>query len=224
MSHRHRASSALLVLLAAGLLTACAADAGTPPAVDDDPLPIDTDTAPVVASWAPDADPVDLGGGHTIGDCEGDVPALCVLDGDEVVVGLLEAFRYPAPSEVLERSEADPDAALREFAAARVAEVEQDRLVSCGQDHRVVPDAPGTLTVDGSPGLRYGFVTMAGDVVVEHVVTWATVRDGELRLVVAHAATSDGCMASELTTFPTDELVVLLPALDRVMAGTPLPT
>lgn len=225
--------SLLLIPVAAVLLAACTtADGAAPPVADpappteqpaaDDPMPDEPVVSdPIVASWEPGAAPVDLGDGRAVADCEGDIPALCVMEGD-TVLGLLEEARYPAPSELLV-AEDELDQALRDFAAERMDEVEADRIAGCGADHVVLPDAPGSVTVDGSPGLRYGFVTMAGDEVVEHVVTWATVRDGELRLVVAEAAASDGCMATELTTFPTDELVTLLPALDRVMAGTPLP-
>lgn len=230
--------SLLLAAAAAVVLVACSASAAVPPPVapppaaeqpgeepssGDDPLPPEpVVSTPIVASWDPGAAPVDLGDGRTVGDCEGDVPALCVTDG-ETVLGLLEESRHPAPPELLGVTGDDLDRALRDFAAERLSDIEADRLVGCGADHRVLPDAPGSLTIDGAPGLRYGFATVTGDEVIEHVVTWATVREGELRLVVAHAAAPDGCMASELTTFATDELVTLLPVLDRVMAGTQLP-
>lgn len=193
------------------------------PVESDDPLPSEPlDTAPIVASWEPGATPVDLGDGYSIGDCEGDMPSLCVM-ADGANIGFLEWSTFPVPTELLDLTGENLDRALREFSAARVAENEQDRRDGCGADHEVRADAPGTMTIGGSPGLRYGFVTMTGETVVEYAVTWVTVRGDELLVVVAHAATPGSCMASELLSFPPDELGFLLPVLDRVMTGTPLP-
>lgn len=199
------------------------APAPPPAAPVGDPLPPEpVVTSPIAASWEPGGAPVDLGGGHTVTRCQGEVLALCVWHGD-TELGLLEALHYPAPAELRDVSGEQLDEALRAFAAARTEDIAADRALGCGADHEVLPDAPATVMVAGEQGLRYGFATVTGGQVIEHVVTWATVRDGELHLLVASAATRDGCMADELLSFAPDLLVPLLPTLDRVAAGTALP-
>lgn len=217
------AAATALVLAACGPAdTPASAPPASPAPVAGDPLPAEPlDTSPIVADWDPAAEPVVLPAGHTIRHCVGDRPALCVWKGD-TELGLLEALRFPAPAELDGEDGEALDTAMRAFAAARVADVASDRADGCGPDHEVVADAPASVTVAGGPGLRYGFTTVVGGTVVEHVVTWATLRNGDLHLLVASAVTRDGCMADGLLSFAPDVLTPLLPVLDRVAAGTPL--
>lgn len=202
-------------------------DQSTDVPVDDAPADQDVDPdvdpgaptgPPLVASWAPGAAPLALPDGSLLQDCDGDVPALCVVR-EGVEAGLLLHSSFPAPDGL---AAGGPDG-LRAFAAARVEEVAADRSAGCGEDHVVVADPVTELAVAGLPGVRYGFTTRVGGTVVEHVAVWAVVRGDALDLVVAEATAAPGCMHGELTTFAPGDLVALLPVLDRVMAATPLP-
>ena len=233
----------LSALVLAASLAACAGTPGptadptaepppvTAPGRDDEPtdepadVPVGHDAdpdapagPPLVASWDPGAAPLVMPDGSLLQDCDGDVPALCVVRGG-VEAGLLLHSSFPAPDGL---AAAGPDG-LRAFAAARVEEVAADRSAGCGPDHVVVADPVAERVVAGLPGVRYGFTTRVGDTVVEHVAVWAVVRGDALDLVVAEATAAPGCMHGELTTFAPGDLVALLPDLDRVMAATPLP-
>lgn len=180
------------------------------------------DTAPIVASWDPTAPPVGLGGGLALADCDGDAPLLCVFDGG-AEIGHLEALHYPAPEQLAGSSGDELDSALRELAATQARDMAADRAAGCGADNEVMPDAPSTTTVDGQQGLRYGFTTVVDGEAVERVVTWATVRDDQLHLVVAAAVAPGTCMDDGMRWFAPAVLGDLVPLLDRVVAGTALP-
>lgn len=215
------------------------ADAATPPgdaapAPGDGAVPPDetedaprgdaADTEPIPASWEPGAAPVDLGGGWRVADCDGDAPLLCVERGEEVV-GTLELNHFPLSDELAAaEGEAELRAALRDFAASRHGDIAEDRRNGCGDDYLVEADPVAEVSMAGQPGVRYGFRGTDGGVTTEHVVSYATVAADQLWIVVADGAAADGCMGDdELTLFDPEVLRDLLPLLDRVVAGTPLP-
>lgn len=207
-------------------------DAATPPGdaaapleeTDDVPEGGTADTDPIAASWGPEAAPVDLDGGWRVADCDGDAPLLCVERGEEIV-GTLELNRFPVADELAAaRGEAELRAALRDFAAGRHDDIAEDRRNGCGEDYVVEADPVTEVSMAGKPGVRYGFRGTEGGVTTERVVSYATVAADQLWIVVADGAAADGCMGdAELTLFDPEVLRDLLPLLDRVVAGTPLP-
>lgn len=233
---------ALLACLTAALLVACTgADAAptptdpagpTAPTVEPTAEPTPTagptapeppvDSDPIVGAWGSGAPPVDLGDGLVLADCEGDAPTLCVSRGGDDL-GYLEHLAFPVPPELAGLEGAALDAALRVFAEERSAWVAEDRAEGCGADHEVLQDAPASLTVAGAPGLRHGFTTLLDGEATERHVTWVTVGPDALHLVVAAAVAPGACMDDGLTAFEPSVIDELLPVLDRVMAGTPLP-
>lgn len=216
----------LVALAAVAVLAGCAASAAEAPQPPDvaapSPTSEPTSPGPITGSWAPGTPAAELGDGVTVTHCEGDAPLLCVADGD-THLGLLEHMTYDAPAELVDRTGAELDAVLRDFAAQQLVDTRADRVAGCGPDHEVGGTEPVTTEVGGQQGLRWDVTTTRGDSIVEQVVLWATVRGDRLDLVVATAAMADGCMASEFQFFAPAILDQLVPALDRYVAGTPLP-
>lgn len=183
-----------------------------------------SETPDVVVEWGPDAAPVDLPGGWRVRDCDGDAPLLCV-ERDGEFVGVLERNDFPVPDDL---AAADSDDALvdalRQFADDRNADVAEDRAQGCGQDYVVEPLEVEDLTIGDRPAVRYGFRGIQDGTTTEFVVSYATVVDDTLWIVVADAATDDGCMAApELDVFDPAVLEAFLPTLDVVAAGTVIP-
>lgn len=181
--------------------------------------------SPIVGQWASGGSPVDLGDGWELLDCEGDIPAQCI-ERDGTPAGLLELSDWPLTSELASASDATSvTAALQAFADDRHRETASDRAAGCGSDYEFASDETQPVRVGGLPGVRYGFTGTEAGMLTEHVVTYATVHADRLWLVVADAAASAGCMGSdELLVFEPDVLAELLPTIDRIVAGTPLPT
>ncbi|MDX1659235.1 MAG: hypothetical protein R3343_10485 [Nitriliruptorales bacterium] len=224
------------LLVAAVLLTGCSSEAGplaptpSPSAPSpDQPAPTPTpapteDAAPIVASWQLGAPGVELPNGEVIVHCEGHAPMLCIRR-DGVDIGLLQLFDYPLTPEERADSETRLEASLREWAERQYEWVGSDRAEGCGADY-VVSREPVVLTRLGArPAVRLGFTGTEDGAVTEHVRSWATIVDGTRWVVSVEAASPDGCMASdELLVFDPAVLAELLPVLDRVVAGTPLPS
>ena len=223
-----------VVLLAALFVGACSpatapADPSPTVAPSDSPTPSQSpseqpsDAPTYVVDWGPDAAPVDLGDGWTVRDCEGDAPLLCV-DRDGELVGTLALSSFE-PTEDLAAADTPEELtdALRAFAESLEDGVVQDRAAGCGADYVVEHEPVAVVTMSGQPGVRYGFRGIQDEAVTEFVLSYATVADGRLWIVVAEAATDDGCMASEFDLFTPDDLATFLPRLDAVVAGTVLP-
>lgn len=224
----------VVLLLAALLVGACTATTApedpTPtvspsdsPSSSQPPSEEPSDAPSFVVDWSPDAAPVDLGDGWTVRDCEGDAPLLCV-DRDGELVGTLALSSFE-PTEDLAAADTPEELtdALRAFAESLEDGVVQDRAAGCGADYVVEHEPVAVVTMSGQPGVRYGFRGIEDGAVTEFVLSYATVVDGQLWIVVAEAATDDGCMASEFDLFTPDDLATFLPRLDAVVAGTVLP-
>jgi hypothetical protein len=85
-------------------------------------------------------------------------------------------------------------------------------------------DLAAADTPDEFVGALQAFAESLEDgAVTEFVLSYATVADARLWIVVADAVTADGCMASEFDLFTPDHLETFLPLLDGVVAGTVLP-
>lgn len=225
-----------VVLLLVGLLAAACTSPTVPPPValptegagsetpsvpPATPLPVED----IPASWTPGAAPADLPGGWRVRDCEGDAPMLCV-DRNGEHVGILQLASFPLTSAL---AGADDEqafaAALRDFASTRHVEVADDRRRGCGDAYDVTPEPVVEVDVGGLPGLRYGFRGGEDGALEEYVLSYATVAEGHLWIVVADGASDTGCMAdAELALFAPSVLEEFVPLLDRVVAGTPLPS
>jgi hypothetical protein len=221
----------LLALMVAATLAACGGGSATPIATPSD-LPTGLPTAPSeapsdlplpVIDWA-DLEPVDLGDGWIVRDCDGDAPLLC-FDRNGEFVGLIELNTFPVPAELAGvGSEDELVAAMRTWATDNLDGVVADRSEGCGADYEVEVEAPVEQTVAGNNGVRYGFRGIEGGAMTEYVISYATVADDQLWIVVADGAADGGCMGSdELDLFDPAVLETLVPLLDRVVAGMVLP-
>lgn len=224
------------LLVVAALAAACTGQPAAPVATpigtsSDAPTGTPTDAPvvePVVASYAPGAPAVDLPGGWTIRDCEGDAPLVCVgradvPDGDVVGTLMLDSFPLDAGLAAADGREAVLEA-LRANAQLRMQGLVDDRVIGCGAAHEGSIDPMVDLLVDGRAGVRSGFRAVQDGEVVEHVVTYATVAAGQLWLLVAESARDGSCMDdAEMDLFTPDRLATFVPVLDRLVAGTPLP-
>jgi len=211
-----RTTIALVVVLGV-MLVACAGagpdDADAPPSAGDDPgLVVDWETRSVTGDT----------GALDVRFCEGEGPFLCI-ERDGTVIGVVERLTYDVTTMDVVRealaSGATPVEALERHAAAQVATFAADRRAGCGPDHLVTGDATEPVPVGGEPGLRFGWTTRRADVVVERVVSWATIIDGSLDVLVAAALADDGCL-ERLGEFSIADLDAALPTLERVARGS----
>lgn len=228
MSPAVPAALALLVVFTG----ACSSTEATPlpeptssPAAPDTggtPLPREPATAPIVASWAPDAPATELPDGWTMRDCPGDAPIICV-DRDGAIAGrlVLDSFPLDTALAAAEDDEATA-AALRANAESRIDGLKADRAAGCG--YEVTGDSIADVLMGGLPGVRAGIRSRSADGTAELVMTYATVSSGQLWILVAESAAEGTCMDdAEMDLFTPSALDAFLPVLDRVVAGTPLP-
>lgn len=216
----------LVAVLAAGCTTAGGA-IGTPsPTAPSSPSPTTTPTTaepePIAASWAQGAPDTELPDGWVLRDCEGDAPIVCVHRGDELV-GTLAFASFPPDGPLVGATDgAEVVEALRAHGTMRMQGLVDDRAIGCGEDYVGSVDDHVDLLVGGQPGVRSGFTAVQAGELAEHVVTYATISEGQLWLLVAEAAAEGTCMGdSELELFAPADLDAFLPILDRVVAGTP---
>ena len=220
----------LVAVLAAGCATTGDA-VGTPsPTAPSTPSPTPSPTAtpttaepePIVASWAQGAPDTELADGWVLRDCEGDAPVVCVHRDDELV-GTVAYASYPPDGPLVGATDGDDVVeALRAHGTMRMQGLVEDRAIGCGEDYVGSVDDHVDLPVGGQPGVRSGFTAVQAGEVVEHVVTYATLAEGRLWLLVAESAADGTCMGdSELELFAPADLDAFLPILDRVVAGTP---
>lgn len=221
----------LLALMVAASLAACGGGTATPIATPSElpsgsptvPSEAPSDLPPLVVDWE-DLEPVDLGDGWVVRDCDGDAPLVCV-DRDGEFVGLIELNTFPVPAELEDAADADElVAAMRAWAADSLDGVVADRAQGCGAAYEVEVEAAVEQMVAGNPGVRYGFRGIEDGAMTEYVISYATVADDQLWIVVADGAADGGCMGSdELQLFDPAVLDTFAPLLDRVVAGTVLP-
>ena len=204
--------AALIAAVVTVTVAACSGDSddGAPTSTTPTSVAVAT-TAPLTVpafDWARPR-PVDLGGGWSIEDCEGDAPLFCVRRNGEIV-GSLEALRFPLEGKPPEQQ-----------AAAFLETFGDDRSKTC-PGHRFVVDAISKMTVADGPAIRYGFTLSNGDDVVERVVQYAGERDGRHVIIAANAVDEGGCLARE-GEFATANLIAFEPRLDALIRASGLP-
>jgi hypothetical protein len=203
-------SPATAVALAGAILAGCGADSpGAAPTPSPTPT-VEPAPDPLVLDWSPRSGTIDLGADLTLEPCEGDAPLWCVLHGAELL-GAIELFDYPADGE-------DLDARVEDF----LATFEEDRLTTCGGDHRFVPLASTRTPVASTEGVRFGFEVRDPDgAVTEKVVRYLAVLDDTVVIIGASAYTDDGCPGRQFASeFTVEGLGAVEPHLDRIAAGS----
>lgn len=217
---------ALATILAVSI-TAIAASRSGDSSTDGTTPPPHGGTGTAVVDWEDGTRPAAFPGGWSVRACDGDAPILCV-SRDGVLVGTVEAvgFRLDLRDDLDDLVEAGDDAALLDgFVRRFAADTRADRAEGCGPDYVVTPFEPQHLTVDGRPGVAYGFTGGDGGTVTERMRGYATVAAGRLVLVVVEASDPGGCFApdDERTLFTTAALTEFEPVLARVVAESELP-
>lgn len=161
--------------------------------------------------WAGRA-PVDLGGGWSVADAEGDGPFVEVrLDGE--VVGFLEYLDVAV------------EGTLDDHVAAFVDAIGADRANAPIAGYRFVPDRAVHLTAVDGPIVRYGFTgTLPDGSPSERTFNWAGIRGGRLVLVSAQANDPGGLFPPEGVALTTDQLESVVDRLDRLVRASGLPS
>lgn len=162
----------------------------------------------------------------TVEFCEGDAPVLC-LENAEGQWGGVELSSWPvADLDVLEAAFAEGATqaeALAAYADDFLRIFEADRAEGCGATYEFVPDTSTPISVDGRPGLRYGFRGVVDGVTVEHVVGHAVLTDRTLHLFNAAGLADDGCLGREgefpMEAFDADTIDLI----GRIAAASTLP-
>lgn len=216
---------AAVVILAAFLLASCADgadDAGststsTPPTAPSAP------SAPVVR-WGEDIGVVDLGGGWSLTDAEGNGPFTAVrLDG--TTVGTIELVRFPIATLPVVRDVVagggSPGDALLAHAAEYLAAFEDDRHTGCGPAYAFAPEPTRLVEGASSPLVHYGF--RGGSPVTERQLQWATISGDDLVLVTVSAYDDGGCLAREGHELTVEQLDALAARLGAAVEASPLP-
>lgn len=205
------------VAVVALLLGACnAGDDGATSGTTTDTTEV---TQGAVVDWARPHD-VDLGGGWSLNDTEGDGPFLTVLR-DGQTVGFIEYLDFPL---------AGSSGGTRVVLDAHVAEffeaIGSDRADAPIEGYRFIPDEAVHGTAADGAIVRYGFRGLLPDgSPSERTVIWAGVRAGRLVLVSAAANDPGGLFPPEGTQFTSAQLDEVADRLDRTVraSGLPLP-
>ena len=177
-------------------------DRAGPPVTQPTPMPTFDWASPTL---------VDLGGGWSVADAEGDGPFVEVrLDG--AVVGFLEYMRYAY------------DGTLDEHVADFYDAIGGDRANAPVDGYRFVPDPATHSTAADGPIVRYGFTgTMPDGSASERTYQWAGIRNGEVVLISAAANDPGGLFPPEGTEFTTAQLESVVDRLDRLVRASGLP-
>lgn len=128
-------------------LAACSSDRATTGSPTTTTAP---PTASPVVDWVTHA-PVDLGGGWSVADTEGDGPLVSILE-DGTVVGLLEYLDFP-----VENPGANDRATLDAHVAGYVRDIGADRASAPVKGYRFDPDPAVHLDAADGTVVRYGF-------------------------------------------------------------------
>lgn len=208
-----RAAPAAAVVAAGALALALSAGGRGPGGAPSTP----TTVAAVEFDWARPAT-VDLGGGWSVTDTEGDAPMVTVLRHG-VPVGIVEHLDFP-----LEGRAVGGRAALDAHVARYYEEIGADRRGSPVPGYRFEPDAAVHLDTADGHAVRYGFRgTLPDGRPSERSVHWAGVRDGRLVLVAASAHDEGGLFAREGAEFTSADLDAVADRLDRLVRASGLP-
>jgi hypothetical protein len=199
------AALVVAALVAVGVAVAAVDETDT----DDRAGPPVTQPTPTF-DWASPT-PVDLGGGWSVADAEGDGPFVEVrLDG--AVVGFLEYMHYPY------------DGTLDEHVADFYEAIGGDRADAPIEGYRFVPDRALHAAAADGPIVRYGFTgTMPDGGASERTYQWAGIRNGAVVLVSAAANDPGGLFPPEGTEFTTAQLESVVDRLDRLVRASGLP-
>ena len=208
--------------LAGGALTVGAVFAGSG---DDRVSAPDGPTVTTVAEAAPTIDwarpeEVELGGGWSVIDTEGDAPMVTVLRNGRTV-GILEYLDYP-----LEGSAGDDRAALDDHVGRFFRDIGADRARTPIDGYRFEPDPVAHATASDGAIVRYGFrATLPDGSPSERTIQWAGIRAGRLVLVSAAANDPGGLFPPEGPQFTSAQLDEATDRLDRLVraSGLPLP-
>ncbi len=168
-------------------------------------------------TWVWGIDSVELGGGYSVGPCEGDADQIACITKDDVVVGSAEFLSLPTESFDFLDGVVDPVESIELIAADYIATFQTDRQSTCPNlEFKTLAEVP--VTVAGGGGLRYGFEELDGVQVVEKNLIYG-VRIGENINLYSFAAIAEGaCLSNEGELSDPAILDALLPGLDRVMA------
>jgi hypothetical protein len=220
---------ALLFVLSAG---ACSNDATDADDGDDatstTSTPSGDDAGPIIIDWGVDEAGVELPGGWSLHDAEGDGPFLDVRRDGELV-GLVETTSFPVESIETLRGGAGDDAgkraSLRAYAEDFVSTFRADRAEGCGAGYRYEPAPIELFAGPDGPLVAYGFTGQLADgSPSEGIAALAGIRDDQLVLVTATASDEGGCLPAEGPAFTTADLDEFRPLLQRIGAGSGVPT
>lgn len=197
------------------IAAACASNpAGTTTTVTSSTVPT---TTGVRTTWLWGIDDVDLGGGYSLGPCEGDADQIACITKDDAVIGSAEFLTLSAESfEILDGVD-DPVESVELLAADHVSIFAADRQSTCPNlEFKAL--APLAVTIGGLPGLRYGFEELEGSRTVEQNVIYGVREEASINLFNFSAVADGACLSNEGELSDPAILGDLLPGLDGVMA------
>jgi hypothetical protein len=202
----------------ASLALIAAACTSNPPSTTTTPV---TSTVPsttgVQTRWVWGIDTVELGGGYSLGPCDGDADQIACITKDGSVIGSAEHLEFPVDTFVLLDGVADPVESVELIAADYVATFLADRRATC-PDLEFRALAPAPVAVGGAPGLRYGFEELDGSEVVETNIVYGVRVDETIDLYGFAAIAEGACLSNEGELTEPVTLDRVLPALDQAMA------
>lgn len=209
-----------MVLVSVG----CSAESGGPDGPGT-PTPEET-PEPVTIDWLNQESLVRLEGGFSVKSCRGDAPLLCVRTGGEIV-GIVELIEFPV-STIPELREPLAEGTLRkaltEFANSYYRDIAADRRAACPTGYSFETREPALVSIGGDPGIKMVFTgRLADGSPSEMTISHAAVKGESLFIVGAAAYDPGGCLGTEGSEFTTELLVDFEPALDAIVAGSPLP-
>ena len=88
-------------------------------------------TTTAIETWVWGIDSVELGGGYSLGPCEGDADQIACITKDDVVVGSAEFLALPAESFDFLDGVVDPVESIELIAADYIATFQTDRQSTC---------------------------------------------------------------------------------------------
>lgn len=215
MAGRRRSTTvAALAMMSALSLAGCTE---SDPSTVESPSTTSSGAPRPVLDWVTHA-PVDLGGGWSVSDTEGDGPLVTVRN-DGMVVGLLEYLDFP-----IEARAASERATLDAHVAAYLRDIGADRAQAPVKGYRFDPDAATHLEAADGAVVRYGFRgTMPDGAPSERTIQWAGIRNDRLVLVSAAANDPGGLFPPEGTAFTSAQLDEVGDRLERLVLASGLP-
>jgi len=187
------------------------------------PRPSATAPSPIALDWRTvDAKP-SLPGGWSIFGCPGPAPTFCV-EQNGVKAGSIQLMDIPSLGEEKTTSQEQIQAVL----AGRIQTLYRDtaakRSEDCGLGFRLVPASPRPVMVAGQRGVKYGFAGSDAGGVRETLTGFRIFRQGIESIIQAVGINPGGCPAAQDGAFTPAGLTSFEPLLDRLVAGSLLPT